>query len=84
MKGDRGMKAEELLNEVVMEWESVVNRVASVSLVEKMIVCGKAVIYVGVGMRRLRATLMQEGKSIRKLLMVRKICGMCIVDYGKT
>ena len=54
------------------------------NLVEKMIVCGKAVIYVGVGMRRLRATLMQEGKSIRKLLMVRKICGMCIVDCGKT
>ena len=30
------------MNEVVMEWESVVNRVAKCELGEKMIVCGRA------------------------------------------
>ena len=34
------MKGQELVNEVVMEWESVVNRVAKCELGEKMIVCG--------------------------------------------
>ena len=33
---------QELVNEVVMEWESVVNRVAKCELGEKMIVCGRA------------------------------------------
>ena len=41
-KIERGMKRQELLNEVVMEWESVVNRVAKCELGEKMIVCGRA------------------------------------------
>ena len=36
------MKGQELVNEVVMEWESVVNRVAKCELGEKMIVCGRA------------------------------------------
>ena len=30
------------MNKVVMEWESVVNRVAKSELREKMIVCGRA------------------------------------------
>ena len=33
---------EELVNEVVMEWENVVNRVAKCELGEKMTVCGRA------------------------------------------
>ena len=41
-KIERGMKGEELVNEVVMEWECVVNRVAKCELGEKMIVCGRA------------------------------------------
>ena len=41
-KIERGMKEQELVNEVVIEWESVVNRVAKCELGEKMIVCGKA------------------------------------------
>ena len=41
-KIERGMKGQELVNEVVMEWESVVNRVAKCELGEKMIVCGRA------------------------------------------
>ena len=41
-KVERGMKGQELVNEVVMEWESVVNRVAKCELGEKMIVCGRA------------------------------------------
>ena len=36
------MKGQELVNEIVMEWESVVNRVAKCELGEKMIVCGRA------------------------------------------
>ena len=41
-KIERGMKGQELVNEVVMEWESVVNRVAKCEIGEKMIVCGRA------------------------------------------
>ena len=41
-KVERGMKGQELVNEVVMEWESAVNRVAKCKLGRKMIVCGRA------------------------------------------
>ena len=41
-KVERGMKGQELVNEVVMEWESAVHRVAKCELGEKMIVCGRA------------------------------------------
>ena len=41
-KIERGMKGQDLVNEVVMELESVVNRVAKSELGEKMIVCGRA------------------------------------------
>ena len=44
-KIERGMKGQELVNEVVMEWESVVNRVAQCELGEKMIVCGRAAMW---------------------------------------
>ena len=39
-KIERGMKGQELVNEVVMEWECC--RVAKCELGEKMIVCGRA------------------------------------------
>ena len=39
---ERGVKGQELVNEAVMEWGSVVNRVAKCELGEKMIVCGRA------------------------------------------
>ena len=39
---ERGMKGQKLVNEVVMEWESVVNRVAKCELGEKIIVSGRA------------------------------------------
>ena len=35
-KTERGMKGQELVNEVVMEWESVVNRVTKCDLGDKM------------------------------------------------
>ena len=41
-KVERGMKGQKLVNEVVIEWESVENRVAKCELGEKMIVCGRA------------------------------------------
>ena len=41
-KIERGMNGQDLVNEVVMEWESVVNRAAKCELGEKMIVCGRA------------------------------------------
>ena len=37
-KVERGIKGQKLVNEVVMEWESVVNRIAKCELGEKMIV----------------------------------------------
>ena len=41
-KIERGMKGQELVNEGVMEWENIVNRVAKCELGKKMIVCGRA------------------------------------------
>ena len=41
-KVERGMKGQELVNEVVMEWESVVNREAKCELGEKIIVSVRA------------------------------------------
>ena len=80
-KIERGMKGQELVNEIVMEWESVVNRVAKCELGEKMIVCGRAAI--DGGMSRSKIKLMQDVRYIKRLLMVGKICGVSIVDYGK-
>ena len=37
--------------------------------------------HLGGGMNRLRTELTQDGKGIRRLLMVERICGMSIVDY---
>ena len=74
------MKGQELANEVVMEWESVVNRVAKCELGEKMIVCGRAARWWD---EQIKDKLMQDVKYIRRLLMVGKICGVSIVDYGK-
>ena len=79
-KIERGMKGQELVNEVVMEWENVVNRVAKCELGEKI----KCVVeQLGGGMSRLKIQLTQNIKYIRRLLMVGKICGVSIVDYGK-
>ena len=75
---ERGMKGQELVNEIVMEWESVVNRVAKCELGEKMIVCGRAARW---WMSRLKTELTQDGKCIGRLLMVERICGMSVVDY---
>ena len=74
------MKGQELVNEVVMEWESVVNRVAKCELGEKMIVCG-SLGQLGSGMSKLRTELTHAGKCIGRLLMVERICGISIVDY---
>ena len=41
-KVEKGMKGQELVNEVVMELERVVRRVAKSGHGEKMIVCGRA------------------------------------------
>ena len=79
-KIERGMKGQELANEVVMEWESVVNRVAKCELGEKMIVCGRAARWWD---EQIKDKLTQDVKYIRRLLMVGKICGVSIVDYGK-
>ena len=37
-----GSTGTELVNDVLMEWERIVNRVAKVEVGEKMIVCGRA------------------------------------------
>ena len=41
-KLEGGMKGHDLVNEVLMEWESIVNRVAKSEVGDKMIVCGRA------------------------------------------
>ena len=38
----KGMKGHELVNLVLHEWESMVNRVARKEIGEKLIVCGRA------------------------------------------
>ena len=58
-----------------MEWESVVNRVAKCELRKKMIVCG--------GAARWWDEQIKDKINSRRLLMVGKICGVSIVDYGK-
>ena len=63
-----------------MEWESVVNRVAKCELGEKMIVCGRAARWWD---EQIKDKINTRGKYIRRLLMVGKICGVSIVDYGK-
>ena len=39
---ENGMNASNLVNEVLEEWERIVNRVAKTEVGEKMIVCGRA------------------------------------------
>ena len=41
-KVEGGMKGHDLVNEVLREWESIVNRVARREVGDKMIVCGRA------------------------------------------
>ena len=41
-KVEGGMKGHDLVNEVLREWESIVNRVAKREVGDKMIVCGRA------------------------------------------
>ena len=76
-KVERGIKGQELVNEVVIEWESVVNRVAMCEHGVKKIGCG--------GENRLlvsrsKTKLTKYGKYITRFLMVKKMCGMSIVD----
>ena len=40
--GSGGMKGHDLMNEVLREWESIVNRIAKREVGYKMIVCGRA------------------------------------------
>ena len=41
-KLEEGMKGYDLVNEVLMEWENIVNRVVKSEVGEKIIVCGRA------------------------------------------
>ena len=41
-KVEEGKKGYDLVNEVLREWENIVNRVAKSEVGEKMIVCGRA------------------------------------------
>ena len=41
-KLEEGKKGYDLVNEVLREWENIVNRVAKSEVGEKMIVCGKS------------------------------------------
>ena len=54
--------------------------IAKSELGEKIIVCGRAARWWD---EQIKVKLTQDGKYIRRLLMVGKICGVSIVDYGK-
>ena len=41
-KLEGGMKGRDIVNEVLMEWENIVKRVAKSEVGDKMIVCGRA------------------------------------------
>ena len=71
-KVESGMKGEPLVQEVVHEWEDIVNRVTKSAVGEKTIVCGKSARWWdnAVG-----------AKCIRRLLAVGKSYGLSIVDY---
>ena len=69
------MKGHELVNKVVIEWESAINRVAKCELGEKIIVCARAARWWD---EQIKDEITQNGKYIRRLLMVGKICGMSL------
>ena len=71
----RGMKGQELVNKIVMDWEIVVNRVAKCELGEKMIVCNRAARWWDEQIKD-KMNTRREVYNIRKLLMVGKICGV--------
>ena len=75
---ERGMKGQELVNEVVMEWESVVNRVAKCELGEKIIVCDRAARWWD---EQIKDRINARQKVYRKVVNGQRICGMSIVDY---
>ena len=66
------------MNEVVMEWESVVNRVAKRELGEKMIVCGRAARWWD---EQINDRINARREVYRKVVNGERICGMSIVDY---
>ena len=69
------MKGESLVQEVVHEWEDIVNRVAKSVVGEKTIVCGKSARWWDNEIKTV------DAKFIRRLLAVGKSCGMSTVDY---
>ena len=79
-KVERGMTGQEMVNEVVMEWESVVNRVAKCELREKMIVCGRAARWWD---EQIKDRINARREEYKKVVNVVKICGMSITDYVK-
>ena len=76
-----GMKGYDLVNEVLMEWENIVNRVAKSEVGEKMIVCGRATRWWD---NEIKEKIIVWGENdIRKLLVVGKSYGTSIVDCVK-
>ena len=66
-KLEGAMKGYDLVNEILMEWENIVNRVAKSGVGKKMIVCG-------------RAARWWDNANItwRRKLMVGNIYGKCV------
>ena len=64
------------MNEVLREWESIVNRVAKREVGDKMIVCGRAARWWDKEKISLRREVYKE-----VIIRVGKICGMSTVDY---
>ena len=74
-KVESGMKGEPLVQEVVHEWEDIVNRVAKSVVGEKTIVCGKSARWWD------NDKINRRREVYKTVLAVGKSSGMNIVDY---
>ena len=54
------MKGYDLVNEVIMEWENIVNRVAKGEVGEKMIVCGRTARWWDNEIKEIEASIIKE------------------------
>ena len=74
-KVESGMKGEPLVQEIVHDWEDIVNRVAKSVVGEKTIVCGKSARWWD---NEIKDKINRRREVYKKVI---KSCGMSTVDY---
>ena len=75
-----GMKGYDLVNEVLMEWENIVNTVGKSEVGEEMIVCGTAARWWD---NEIKEKICLRRELYKKVINGRKIYGMSTVDCIK-